>query len=95
MNTENILMKEYSNNIIERYIYIDDSEMRDVEKDAFVAELNKELAIAVQETNAYTRGRTIPYIVVRRIIKDQSRIRVIISENNIEDYSPISEFAKN
>ena len=94
MSNENTLLKEYSNNIIERYIYIDDSKMKDVDKDAFVTNLNRELAIAIQETNAYVKGRTLPYIVVRRIIKDQARIRVIISEDNIEDYTPISEFAK-
>ena len=89
-----VLMKEYSENIIERYIYIDDSRMTDYEKDTFVANLNRELAKAVQETNAYVKGRVLPYVVVRRIIKDQSRIRVIISEKNIEDYESISEFAK-
>lgn len=94
MENEMVLMKEYSNNIIERYIYIDDRKMTENEKDLFVSKINRELSLAIQETNAYVRGRTLPYIVVRRIIKDQSRIRVIISEDNIADYDPINEFAR-
>lgn len=89
-----VLMRKYSTYTIERYIIIEDNRLNEQEKDLFVKKINKALSLAIQETNAYVKGRTLPYVVVRRVVKDNSKIRVIISDDNVDDHKPISEQAK-
>lgn len=94
MSGSRVLMRQYSNNIIERYILIDDQHMTDNEKDVFVSKINQELWLAIQETNAFVKGRVLPFVIVRRVIKDDSKIRVIINDLSIDDFQPVSNYAE-
>lgn len=79
-------MRNFTNYIIERYMIIDNDNMNEQQKDEFVKKINEELWYAIQETNAVFKDRILPYVVVRRAIKDKndaSKLRIII--NDIDD----------
>lgn len=76
-------MRNFSNNTIERYIIIDNDRLTETEKDEFVKKINEELWYAIQETNAVFSDRILPYVIVRRVIKDTddaTKLRIIIND---------------
>ena len=72
--------RNFSLYTIERYIYIDDEELDEEKKNAFVKEINERLWLSIQETNALAKGRVLPFVNVRRVIKDESKIRIVIND---------------
>lgn len=88
-------MRNFSNYTLERYILIDDASSTEEEKDKFVREINERLWLAIQETNAIVKGRILPFVVVRRVVKDNTKLRIIIndfdSEKEINEYEEIRE----
>lgn len=82
-------MANFSKNILYRYILIEDSRSETTKID-FNKEINDRLWYAIQEVNAITYGRTLPYVHVIRAVKDASKIRVIINDNeNNSDFNTI------
>ena len=84
MSNENTLLKEYSNNIIERYIYIDDSKMKDVDKDAFVTNF---------ERVAYNNQITDLYLFMRKCMEKQNwnselGIHMLNEYNKVKSMTP-------
>ena len=73
-------MKNFSQYSIDRYIMIDSELMDQGNQDLFVAEINERLWKAIQETNALVEGRTLPFVKVRRVIKDESALRIVMNE---------------
>lgn len=85
-------MINFSKNALYRYILIEDSRT-DATKDDFTKEINNRLWHAIQEVNALSHGRTLPYVHVVRAVKDASKLRVIINDN--ENYSDFSSIINN
>lgn len=88
-------MRNFSNYILERYILIDDVTLTDESKDRFVKEINERLWLAIQEANALVKGRVLPFVVVRRVVKDNTKLRIIINdfdcEKGVNEYEEIKE----
>ena len=88
-------MRNFSNYILERYMLIDDTSSTEEDKDKFVKEINERLWFAIQETNAIVKGRILPFVVVRRVVKDNTKLRIIVNDfdadKDITDYEEIKE----
>ncbi len=88
-------MRNFSNYTLERYILIDDTSSDDEEKDKFVKEINERLWMAIQETNAIVGGRVLPFVIVRRVVKDNTKLRIIINDfdsaKTINDFEELKE----
>lgn len=80
--------RNYSNNIIERYIRFANSKLSSVQQDAFVKKINERLWKDIQEINMRITDRIVPFVVVRRIVdEDKDTIRIIINEPDYNDYA--------
>jgi len=75
-------MRNFSKNIIERYIMIDDALMSYEEQDAFVKKINERLWHLIQEVNAVVEGIVLPFVCVRKVVMYNSKLRVIINDFN-------------
>lgn len=84
------VMRNFSNNVIERYILIDDEVMPETDKDIFVKEINEQLWYAIQETNAISNGRILPFVIVKRVIREQAKLRIVINE--LDSNSTLSDY---
>lgn len=82
--------KNFSTYDIVRYILIDDISSTDEEKDKFVKTINEHLWEAIQETNMYAKNRILPFVKVRRVVQDKTKLRIIINDfdstKDTEDY---------
>ena len=79
-------MRNFTTYTIERYLIIENESLNEQQKDEFVKKINEELWYAIQETNAVFEDRILPYVLVRRAIKDKhdtSKLRIII--NDLDD----------
>ena len=77
------VMRNFSTYTIERYVIIENENLSDKDKDLLVKKINEELWLAIQETNAVFGDRILPYVLVRRVIKDAkdaSKLRIIIND---------------
>lgn len=71
--------RNFSNDIIERYIKFDNPEIQANEQDEIVNRINETLWEKIQEINMRVKGRRIPFVVVHRIVSlDKNTIRVIM-----------------
>lgn len=88
-------MRNFSNYILERYILIDDASTTEAQKDQLVKDINERLWLAIQETNMLIEGRILPFVVVRRVIVDNTKLRIIIndfdSNKAVNQYDEIRE----
>lgn len=88
-------MRNFSKYTIERYIMIDDDTMTKGEQDEFVKEINEKLWYAIQETNAVAEEVLLPFVIVRRVIRDDTKLRIIINDINsskrMSDYEETQE----
>lgn len=87
--------KNFSTFAIERYILIDDITSTEQEKDQFVKTINEQLWFAIQETNMFAHDRVLPFVTVRRVIQDNTKLRIIINDldstKKINDYEDLQE----
>lgn len=90
-------MRNFSTYEFERYIFIDDSTTDEDEKNKFVKEINERLWLAIQETNSYAKGRLLPFLNVRRVVKDKTKLRIIINDfdckKGLSDYEEMREIS--
>ena len=90
---ESARLSVYSNYYIERYIMIDNN-MNQNEKDLFIKRINKRLDYLIQEINANVTGRTLPFIRIREVYREDQEFRIIINDfddtNSFEAYSVLN-----
>ncbi len=94
---ERALLLNYSTCYIERFIILDNPKFKDEETvNSFIASINKTLNRCIQELNIKIEGRTLPFMKVKKIIKEQDKIRIIISSldsnNLLRDLDELDDF---
>lgn len=72
-------MRNFTNNVMERYILIEIDDMNDNEKDLFVSKINERLWYNIQKVNEISEYN-LPYVLVRRVenYDTSDKLRIII-----------------
>lgn len=78
-------MRNFTNNVIERYICIEIDDMNDNEKNSFVSKINEKLWYHIQKVNEIT-NYNLPYVLVRRVESPDhdGKLRIIIQPDDFE-----------
>lgn len=90
------LLINYSMYYIERYIIMDNPKLKNNEDiDKFIKTINKSLNKIIQEINMKIPNRIIPFVKVRKIVKDGNQLRIILSyielSKNLEDFEELED----
>ena len=73
-------MRNFSKNLLDRCIIIDDENMNDNSRDKFVKAINERLWYSIQEVNSICTGRILPYVRACRAFKGDTSVRIIIND---------------
>lgn len=72
--------KNFTDKTLTRHILIDKSIMSEEIQKCLIKKINMRLNRLIQDINAYSRGRILPYIKVQRVIEQNEELRIVINE---------------
>lgn len=72
--------QNFTDKTLTRHILIDKSIMHEETQRILIENINKKLNSLIQDINAYSRGRILPYIKVQRVIEQNDELRIVINE---------------
>lgn len=75
--------KNFTSNTLTRYIMIDKSILPEERHNELLDPINEQLDKLIQDVNACSIGRVLPYIKVQRVVEENDKLRIVI--NNLDN----------